>query len=307
MGTETNVGDNTVKGRSELVKQKGQTQNSSPNTRVNTTNSRGKKGRGRQRKKTVAMSPVQRLYDTCKEVFAHSGTGVVPCSENIEKLKAVLDDIKPIDFGLSPEMPYSRTQAIGYIRVRECEKFSIGIFRLPPSGVIPLHNHPGMTVFSKLLFGTMHIKSYDWVVDVPCTTSDLSNPSEVNQSGGPQSQVRQLNVLQPEFRLARVKVDSDFIAPCDTSILYPADGGNMHRFTAKTACAVLDVLGPPYNAEEDRHCTYYYDFPYSKFSVDGVAVPEEQKESYAWLQERDEPKDLVVVRESYKGPKIMDK
>lgn len=69
-----------------------------------------------------------------------------------------------------------------------------------------------------------------------------------------------------DTRLAKVKVDSDFTAPCDTSILYPADGGNMHCFTAITACAVLDVLGPPYSDPAGRHCTYYFDHPFSSFS-----------------------------------------
>jgi len=69
----------------------------------------------------------------------------------------------------------------------------------------------------------------------------------------------------PEKRLAKIKVDADFTAPCNPSILYPDDGGNMHCFTAVTACAVLDVLGPPYSDPDGRHCAYYQSFPFSNF------------------------------------------
>lgn len=72
-------------------------------------------------------------------------------------------------------------------------------------------------------------------------------------------------VLSSGKRLAKVRTDAVFTAPCETSILYPSSGGNMHCFTAKTACAVLDVLGPPYSIPE-RHCTYYYDHAYAKYA-----------------------------------------
>ncbi|GFP90356.1 2-aminoethanethiol dioxygenase [Phtheirospermum japonicum] len=228
----------------------------------------------KNKRKQKKLSPVQRLYDTCKDVFADCVPGVVPSPEKVEKLAALLDGMTQADVGLRPNMP-------------------IGIFCLPPTSVIPLHNHPGMTVFSKLLFGTMHIKAYDWLNEV-----DTDNSGTSVNSSAPISQLDRLH-------LAKLKVDSDFTAPCRTSILYPADGGNMHCFTAKTACAVLDVLGPPYCDPDGRHCQYYYEFPFSTFPVEGIVMDDEDMNGYAWLKESEKPDDLSVVGVPYIGPKIV--
>ncbi|KAI4339566.1 hypothetical protein MLD38_024494 [Melastoma candidum] len=252
-------------------------------------NNKSRKNRRRQRKVPVMASPVQGLFETCRKVFANSRTGFVPPPEDICLLRSVLDNLRPEDLGLSANMPYfrrmmvDRPQTISYIHLHECDKFSIGIFCLPPSGVIPLHNHPGMTVFGKLLFGTMHIKSYDWVVGDIGSSSAIS--TQVHPSGA---------------RLAEVKVDSEFTAPCNTSVLYPADGGNMHRFTGVTACAILDVLGPPYSDPDGRHCTYYRDHPLTNLS----GSEEEGGAGYAWLEEIEKPEDFSVVGTLYGGPAL---
>ena len=145
-----------------------------------------------------------------------------------------------------------------------------------------------MTVFSKLLFGSMHIKSYDWVADVSYSKNQNTHHEDCKCSPsfplmhGPNEWPISMSfipldakmtmllsavaALQHEPRLAKVHADSDLTAPCKTSVLYPNAGGNMHCFTALTPCAMLDVLGPPYSDDEGRHCTYYNDFPYATFS-----------------------------------------
>ncbi|KAK2351960.1 Plant cysteine oxidase 2 [Trifolium repens] len=277
MGIERNLGDRKGRELSELLEE------------TNTNNMKIRKNRRNRQK--ITMSPVQKLFLACKHVFANAATGIVPSVQHIEILRSVLAGIKPEDLGLKSDMPYfsnisnDATPKITYLHIYECEKFSMGIFCLPPSAEIPLHNHPGMTVFSKLLFGTMHIKSYDWAADLPADVS--------------QTQI-------PEKRLAKIKVDADFTAPCNPSILYPNDGGNMHCFTAVTACAVLDVLGPPYSDPDGRHCAYYRSFPFSNFPAEGITIPEEEKKDYEWLEEIEKPESLQVIVKMYSSSKIVE-
>ncbi|KAL6271299.1 hypothetical protein ACE6H2_028210 [Prunus campanulata] len=132
---------------------------------------------------------------------------------------------------------------------------------------IPLHDHPGMTVFSKVLYGSLPVRAYDWVE--------------------PPQESKEPNYFP--VRLAKLAVDKVLTAPCGASILYPRNGGNLHYFTAVTPCAVLDILTPPYREDAGRKCTYYRDYPYTAFAtVNRIKIDDGE---YAWLAET-EPDNL---------------
>ncbi|KAI5020799.1 hypothetical protein ZWY2020_045687 [Hordeum vulgare] len=210
-------------------------------------------------------SPMQRLFDTSREVFSASAPGFVPPPDAVARLAAILNDLKSQDVGIDASMTcFKRSDsraspAVTYLHFYDCSKFSFGIFCLPKSSVIPLHNHPGMTVFSKMLFGSMRLKSYDWAR----SNSEAGTNALTNSDGA---------------RLAKINTNAVVDASAETIVLYPENGGNLHCFTALSPCAVLDVMGPPYSSANGRDCAYYSEAPFSN-TAGGVDA------RFSWLKE----------------------
>ncbi|XP_035816496.1 cupin, RmlC-type isoform X4 [Zea mays] len=154
----------------------------------------------------------------------------------------------------------------------------IGMFCMPASSIIPLHNHPGMTVLSKVLYGAAHVRSYRWIE---------SAGSSINLS---------------KARPAKVVRDGEMSAPCGAMVLRPEEGGDVHALRAITPCAILHILTPPYSSQDGRHCSYFRRRPRSHPS--GVLLNRTGGSEFVWLEEYQPRHNFIIRRDLYTGPAL---
>lgn len=112
--------------------------------------------------------------------------------------------VYPIHESIQPPNPLN---VVRYLHVYEDpELFSLGIFIFPPNSKIPLHNHPGMCVLSRILYGDLTLSSYDWLLCCAGTGAEHSKCCRDNQHSSQLDEGSSLDVVlddntgRPSFR-----------------------------------------------------------------------------------------------------------
>lgn len=157
-------------------------------------------------------------------------------------------DYKPMHKFIQPAIRPGLEDQVRYLHVHEePEKYNIGIFVFPPGSRIPLHDHPGMCVLSRVLYGSLTVQSFDVIPE--------QNNWFKKRFGNKKS-----NTVK-SVKLPKKKLSAPAVAS-----LYPAKN-NVHEFrcgvdtgeqgvVGSNGAVVLDVLLPPYNFDE-RDCNFY--------------------------------------------------
>ena len=231
------------------------------------------------------------------------------CAQDLDGACAAMADLTPESVGLARPGPKRPRRGAGpprisYMHVYADAALSIGIFVLPAGASIPLHDHPGMSVLSQLLYGSLHVTSYD--AGEPLAAGGGGPGALLGRLAGRQTGERRMRCAPPTERVVR--------APAPPLRLDPTCG-NIHEFVAleETSCwpppphptaargaltaarpiwpqdtAVFDVLTPPYNDFAGRSCHYY-----------SAAA---QEDNAVELREVPWPSGLVIASAPYRGP-----
>ena len=161
-----------------------------------------------------------------------------------------------------------------YMPIYSDPEMELGVFLLPAGCSLPLHDHPGMTVVSKVLTGHMQIRGLDWAA-----------PQPAGWAPGAACPAREATLVRNEL----LGPDSPAVA------LTPNSGGNIHELYARSACAFLDVLVPPYTA---AGCGYYDVMP-------NTLAREAELGSSAGLKLVQAPEDFYIDKVEYTGAPIV--
>ena len=172
-------------------------------------------------KETVMRRPnaVKALHNAVRDAVEDQASELTKPGPQID---ALLDRMSAVDAAALNIDDVQRPGACTYLGIVENDEYSIAAFILGPHARIPLHDHPNMTVLSRVVCGSLQVTSFDVGADGKARRSS----SIMTSADGP-------------------------------AALFPSVN-NVHEFRAGDGGAVvLDVIVPPYDEDAGRACHYF--------------------------------------------------
>ena len=176
---------------------------------------------GARAKQTITRRPnaVADLHNAVRDAARQNANDLKQPGPHID---ALLNAMSAVDAAALNIDDVQRPGACTYLGIVEHADYAIAAFVLAPHATIPLHDHPGMTVLSSVISGSMRVTSFDVGADGKARRSS----SIMTSADGPAA-----------------------LFPCQD---------NVHEFRAGDAGAcVLDVIVPPYDEDAGRACHYF--------------------------------------------------
>ncbi|EME30663.1 Plant cysteine oxidase 5 [Galdieria sulphuraria] len=187
-------------------------------------------------------------------------------------LKYCVERLNPEELCILEKDPSLDKSYINFVNVAECQSFAISVFVIPTGLKLPLHDHVGMTVITKVLWGELDVDSFDFIE---------KDKFVCHHMGGE-------GVQYPSFTMRAG----------DCQLFYPFKA-NLHEFKARRRCAIVDFMWPPYNPAEDRDCHYFMSQPHL-----GLRRNDTETEKLVYLQRIPCPSYFYTQEVLYRGPPL---
>ena len=175
---------------------------------------------------------IQYIYDNLISINDWKEAVSTPLlCNNIKECLKVMNTVSLQDLGLHTINLENLPRAF-CMHIANNDKFHVSIFIIPKKCKLPLHDHPNMSVLSKVIKGNVKMRSFN-----------IGNDHLI-KSG---KKVFPANITDDITKTT--KDNSWFLTPSIS---------NIHEFEATDETAVVfDVLMPPYSDENGRPCHFY--------------------------------------------------
>lgn len=194
----------------------------------------------------VGVHPIQGIYDSLKQIPRQQLQSSVNNPSDCKFVGAALilcDRVTLDDLAISKSIlaKIEKDRLCRCLNVCSDSDFEINVFVLPKGKSLPLHDHPGMTVISKVLTGNLHLRSFSKCDEPASRSAKRAKTSSAYVE-------RQRQCVLPGLACIKTAADPAWFLSPSTD--------NVHELEAQTTCVVFDILMPPYRPPE-RDCHFY--------------------------------------------------